>query len=241
MIGALRAEARKLNWLLVILLVLTGPGIMTGFSALVMHTSQVPLNWTIYWLGAAGLWSAFMLPMTVVGLTALLGYCEHRTNTWSVILTTPTPRWAVFAAKITAINLLTLLSTALLIGGLFSAGAITGALWPEHAVPGATPWGEVLRRFGSMILAAWPLMAIQLWVALRFSSFAAPIAVGIGGTFFAVAGAIRDTTAHLPWLMPMAMMARDPAEAELVLRNAMVLGAFLFAGLTAHMSWREWR
>ncbi len=46
------------------------------------------------------------------------------------------------------------------------------------------------------------MIVIQLWVALRFRSFAIPLVLGIVGTFFALAIQAAKKAVFLPWLAP---------------------------------------
>ena len=50
--------------------------------------------------------------------------------------------------------------------------------------------------------AALTMTVIQLWLALRFKSFALPLVVGIVGTFLALAIQAAHQGVFLPWLAP---------------------------------------
>lgn len=56
-------------------------------------------------------------------------------------------------------------------------------------------------------LVAWLLVAVQLWIALRYASFVPVLAVGIGSTFFAVVATSAKVGAFLPWQIPVNQLA----------------------------------
>jgi lantibiotic transport system permease protein len=78
---------------------------------------------------------------------------------------------------------------ALLIGSL----ALGVAIDLFHIKPafhfGSVPWGDELGIAALIFVAAWWLITVQLWVAVRWRSFTVAVSVGIVGTvanFFAL-------------------------------------------------------
>ena len=96
-----------------------------------------------------------------------------------------------------------------------------------------------LLLLGSIFLAAWLLVAVQLSVALRYASFVPVLAVGIGGTFFAVVATSAKIGAFLPCQIPVNQLASDPARARLALALGLGGGAMAFALMLWRMSRHE--
>lgn len=70
------------------------------------------------------------------------------------------------------------------------------------ALGGRPPWGWLLLRCTGMVTAALFMAAIQLWVAIRWSSFTIAVAAGMSAT---VAGFLigQSRFGHwYPWSMP---------------------------------------
>ncbi len=92
-----------------------------------------------------------------------------------------------------------------------------------------------LLLLGSIFLAAWLLVAVQLSVALRYASFVPVLAVGIGGTFFAVVATSAKIGAFLPCQIPVNQLASDLARAQL----ALALGCIALLLMSWQLSRRE--
>ncbi len=93
-----------------------------------------------------------------------------------------------------------------------------------------------------VFLAAILMVAIQFWTALRFSSFVPALALGIGGTFFAVVATSAKQGVFFPWQMAVNMMG-EPGhwrhDTALALGGG--LGLVVMVAAVAHLSWREVR
>ena len=96
-----------------------------------------------------------------------------------------------------------------------------------------------LALLGRIFLAGWLLVAAQLWIALRFTSFVPALATGIGGTFFAVVASSAEIGIVLPWQIPINQLASDPARAQLALAIGACGGCVAFAVMLWRLSRRE--
>ena len=90
-----------------------------------------------------------------------------------------------------------------------------------------------------MFGAALLMIAIQLWVALRYASFVPALAVGIGGTFFSVVATSAKQGVFFPWQMPVNMLATEPWRVQTALGLGFGLGAVVLIAALAHLSRRE--
>jgi ABC-2 type transport system permease protein len=175
-------------------------------------------DWQVFGTGTAGLWSFFMLPMSVKALTILMAQLEHGPRFWNHLLALPVARWQIFAAKAFVAVALVALMTVSLLGLIPFAGATVEAVKPGVQLTGTFEYGMQLKLLWTMFSGSLLLIAIQLWVALHFRSFVSPLVVGIGGTFVAAAATGSQYAAYFPWLLPTSALATDPVKAEFAIR-----------------------
>ena len=90
-----------------------------------------------------------------------------------------------------------------------------------------------------IFVAAWLLVAVQLWIALRFASFVPALATGIAGTFFAVVATSARIGIVLPWQIPVNQLAADPSRANLALAIGGLGGCIALLAMLWSLSRRE--
>jgi len=83
------------------------------------------------------------------------------------------------------------------------------------------------------------MIAIQLWVALRYASFVPALAVGIGGTFFSVVATSAKQGVFFPWQMPVNMLATELWRVQMALGLGLGLGILTMIAAVAHLGRRE--
>lgn len=241
MLAALTVEARKLNRSLAAVLCVAAPSLIALFTFFNMMRSKAPMGWDMWMMNACAIWAFFMLPMSVTALTALVAHMEHGPKSWDHLRALPMRRWKLYAAKtICVLALVGLMSAAVLLM-TWGAVSLAAALKPAVAPTGSAELARHAQTLGLMFLAALLLTAIQLWTALRFSSFVPGLALGIGGTFFAVVATSAKQGVFLPWQMPVNMLAASPEAWRLhtALALGAGLGAVALAAMVLHLSRRE--
>lgn len=217
----LRADVMKLRRSLVLALVLAIPAMVLVMQVAMRLSGHGTPDWERHALSGAAIWGYLLLPLTATALTALLAQIEHGPRAWSYVLAMPCPRGRVFAAKaVLTVGLMALVSV-LLWCAILASGVIAGAVDPSTTPSGPLPTARLADVLARMWLAGLLVVAIQFVVAMATANFAAPIIIGIGGTFFAVAAMSARAGIYFPWLLPVNVLARDPAEA----RQVVVLGA----------------
>jgi hypothetical protein len=241
MLPVLAVEFRKLNRSLALLLAVVAPTLIAAFCFANAFRVGEAGPWAL-WLGSAlAIWAFFMLPMSVTALTALVAQMEHAPRSWDHLRALPLPRWRFYTAKavavLTVIAAMTAMTVALTIGALTLAGAIR----PELAPSGPLDLAAHAATAGKMLLAALLMIAIQLWTALRFSSFVPALALGIGGTFFAVVATSSRIGVFLPWQMAVNMAATAQWRADTALALGFGGGLVALVLAIAHLSGREVR
>ena len=159
--------------------------------------------------------------------------------TWTPPSALPLPRWHLYAAK--ALCVLGVVAAMSLLLALLSTAAVMLAGWwkPAVAASGAPDFAAYALLLARVFVAAWLLVAVQLWIALRYASFVPALATGIGGTFFAVVATSAKAGMLLPWQIPVNQLAAEPARADLTLALGCAGGAVAFALMLWRMGRRE--
>lgn len=238
-VTALRVEQRKLRRSLALLLALAAPVLIAVFLFFNLLRDHQPRPWDMWMANAAAVWAFFMLPMSVTALTALVAQVEHGSRAWDHLRALPLPRWHLYTAKLAwVLVVVALMSVAIALTGAAAVG-LAGKLRPALAPTGEMHSWIYLARFGRMYLASLLLIAIQLWVALRYASFVPALAVGIGGTFFAVVAMSAQIGVVIPWLIPINVLANDPMRAQIALAVGLVGGLVAVALMLVDLSRRE--
>ena len=92
-----------------------------------------------------------------------------------------------------------------------------------------------------MMLAGLFMMAIQFVVSMRYSSFAIPVVVGIGGTFVGVVATSARQGIYFPWLLAVNVQASDPARAQQAILTGLIGGLVVFALGCVWLVRRDWK
>ena len=236
---ALAVEAYKLRRSLALPLAMVAPLLIAVFMFFNMLRLDKAMPWAMGLQSSAAIWAFFMLPMSVTALTALVAHTEHGPRAWDHLRALPLPRWHLYAAK--AACVLGVVAAMSLLLAVFTTLAVelAGALKPAVAATGTPDIAGYLALLGRIFLAAWLLVAVQLWIALRYASFVPALATGIGGTFFAVVATSAKIGAVLPWQIPVNQLASDPARAQLALALGCIGGCMAFVLMLWRLSRRE--
>ena len=236
---ALAVEAHKLRRSLALLLAAVAPLLIAVFVFFNLLRVDKAAPWAMTLQSSAAIWAFFMLPMSVTALTALVAHTEHGPRAWDHLRALPLPRWHLYASK--AVCVLGVVAAMSVLLALLTLLAATGAGWlkPAVAATGAMDIAGYLTLLGRIFLAAWLLVAVQLWIALRYASFVPALATGIAGTFFAVVATSAKIGVAMPWQMPVNQLASDPARADLALALGFGGGIIAFALMLWRMSRQE--
>ena len=236
---ALAVEACKLRRSLALLLAAVAPLLIAVFIFFNMLRIEKAMPWQMTLQSSAAVWAFFMLPMSATALTALVANSEHSARAWDYLLALPLPRWHFYAAKAACvIGLLLAMSLAI---GLLNWLAVEAAGWwkPTVAATGERNLVAYLLLLGRIFLSAWLLVAVQLWIALRYASFVPALAAGIGGTFFAVVATSAKIGEVLPWQIPINQLASDPVRVHFTLLFGFAGGCIALIAMIWHLGRRE--
>lgn len=239
MLAVLSVEIRKLNRSLAALLAIAAPTLIAVFVFFNMLRGKTPMAWEMWMTSAAGIWAFFMLPMSVTALTALVAHMEHGPRSWDHLRALPVDRWKIYSAKAICVLALVAAMSVAVLGLTWGAVELAAAIKPQLRPTGPFELAGYARTLAMMFAAALLLIAVQLWTALRFASFVPGLAVGIGGTFFAVVATSAKQGVVLPWQMPVNMLATEAWRVNTALGLGAGLGAVALVLLVLHLSRRE--
>jgi hypothetical protein len=236
---ALAVEATKLRRSLALVLALVAPALVAVFVFFNLLRIDEAQSWSITLQTSAAIWAFFMLPMSVTALTALVANIEHGPRTWDYLRALPVPRWQLYGSK--AVGVLSVVALMSVLLGLMTCAAIELAAWlkPSISPTGRFDLVDYVNLLARIFVAAWLLVAVQLWIALRFASFVPALATGIGGTFFAVVATSAKIGVVLPWQIPVNQLASDPARAGLALAIGGIGGGVVMLAMLRSLSRRE--
>lgn len=118
---------------------------------------------------------AITLPLTMAALASRTCELEHKENTWKLLETLARPQ-ALYRAKLTW-------GAILILGMLVVEMALFVCFGLALGFPHEIPWGKLGLTVGNVFLVSLGIYALQLGLSLRFVNQAAPLAVGILGSF----------------------------------------------------------
>jgi len=239
MLAVLSVEARKLNRSLAALLAVAAPSLIAVFGFFMLLRSTRAQPWDMWMTNAAGVWAFFMMPMSVTALTALVAHMEHGPKSWDHLRALPLPRWKLYAAKAICVLALLALMSAAVLAFSWAAVSLAGSIKPAVAATGPFDLAQYARVMAMMFGAGLLMVAIQLWIALRYASFVPGLVVGIGGTFFAVVATAAKQGVFLPWQMPVNMLATEAWRVNTALGLGGGLGLVALILMTVHLARRE--
>jgi ABC-2 type transport system permease protein len=239
MLAVLSVEARKLNRSLAALLAVAAPTLIAVFGFFMLLRSTRAQPWDMWMTSAAAVWAYFMLPMSITALTALVAHMEHGPRSWDHLRALPLPRWKLYAAKAICVLAVLALMSAAVLAFTWTAVSLASAIKPDVAPAGPFHGVQYARTMAMMFGAGLLLVAIQLWIALRYASFVPGLVVGIGGTFFAVVATSAKQGVFLPWQMPVNMLATDAWRVTTALGLGGGLGFIALTLMIIRLSRRE--
>lgn len=213
---ALAAEVLKLKRTLALRMVLLAPALVALLSLLAQSaailTGRSDLTatlWHSHSQSSLTMWAIFLLPLLITIETTLLAGLEHAEKQWKQLFALPVPRASIFFAKFAVAQALVAISTLVLCAFIVLTGWLLILWHPALAAAGAPPVASIAGRALGCWLAAGLILSINLWIALRWPSFTAPLGAGIAGTFFALFATSAKIAAYYPWLLPLDVLAGD--------------------------------
>jgi hypothetical protein len=239
MLRAIRAEVLKLNRTLALVLAILAPLSVNGLMWLgVIRTQTVPPD---FWKSVASnvlfFWGVMMMPLFIALESALLAGLDHNANSWKHLYALSIPRWTIYMAKQIVMLGLIALSNVVLCIGIWLVGAVTQALHLKPQFDFSTPFPLSLITQAAFLifLAAWLIIAIHTFVAVRWPSIAVSIGLGITMVVAAAFGANnQDWALSFPWSLPTVVMRTfltDNGQIATTTLTYSIVGGLLIAAL----------
>lgn len=182
---AVSAETLKLKRTLAVWMVLIAPSVVVALNFVMLldrgaqYLTEADTAWQALAKNVLLFWALMMLPLFITLETALLGGVDHNSQQWKHLYALSIPRWAIYAAKSIIALILIGASTLVLWLETMAAGLLLHALKPEIPTGWPVPAGELLQPMLLTFLIAWCIIAVHLFVALRWQSFTFAIGFGI--------------------------------------------------------------
>ncbi len=225
---ALSAELLKLKRTLAVWMVLIAPSLVVALNFVMLldrgdrFLTQADTAWQALAQNILLLWALMMLPLFVTLETALLGSVDHNSQQWKHLVALPLPRWAIYDAKSIVALVLIGASTLVLWGETIITGLLLRALKPELAIGWPVPAGELLQPMVLTFLVAWCIIAVHLFVAMRWQSFTFAIGFGIATAVINFMVVQSDKwNKFFPWAWPGYAIVKEGAD---FLPSALALG-----------------
>lgn len=202
MAALLRAELFKLRKSGISFIILAVPFVV--FLASLVRISvpeDAEVNrWLVSAISATLSYGLLLLPLSTALLACMVCRFEHQAGGWKLLLGLPVTRGQIYVAKFGVLMLAVLVMQVLFLVSLYAAGTFIGIADPF-------PWVIVWKSaFGGWV-AALPLLALQLWLAMMWRSFAAPFTVNVLFTLPAIIAVNSDKVGpYYPWAQPFNMM-----------------------------------
>lgn len=232
----------------VTLLTLAGAPLLAGTLVLIgVAAARRTVGWPDLLPGLGQFWLIFLFPLSAIAFTAFAAQIEHRARAWDHLLTLPAPKWQVLAAKALVVSAASLSTFPLFLACVALGGMAGGLVSRGGPLLGPVDWTLVWAGLSLGAAASVLMVALQLWLALRFVQFIAPVMLGIGGWGVAIAGLLfsqAEDTRFVPWgLAYRAGMAaaEGPPHPAPFLALGLGGGVLAFAAMCLHLSRREMR
>jgi lantibiotic transport system permease protein len=237
---ALKAEILKLRRTFALKMVVLSPAAIVVLMLFI--TSQSPF--TILrrvgsgsdWIALANvtllLWGLLMLPLFITLEATLIAGVDHGENQWKALFARPINRANLYLAKLTVVTALTIVSTLILLAGLFAGGVVLPHLQTEAKFASPIPAATIIREGLEMTGLGFLALTIQHWVSLRWRSFAVSMGVGIVGMVIGYGMVVASQpnggwALYFPWSLPMLILAMRPVNVTMALCGSTLLGCLV--------------
>ena len=145
-----------------------------------------------YYLANVSNFTPMALILGIVVITSYLSSIEDEHDSWKQVLSLPVSKTVVYLAKSIVLVLLLALSSLLLSIFTWAYGLVLD-------LGDTIPYSELIKKSSYPYVAAFPIFAIQLWLAVISKNQALPLTVGIVGVILANASDFLPDWAIWKW------------------------------------------
>lgn len=231
-----RSEFLKLRKSTIWLLIFVSPllSMLIGLGEVTNLPDVGQNKWTMI-LGIMAIGHAILfLPLLTGVFSSFVCRYEHVGGGWKQLLSLPVSRRNVYFVKLIIVSLLIAATQLLFLAGLLFIGWIKG-------YSADIPWTTIFLSIAGGWLACLPLIALQLFASIAWTSFAAPLALNV---IFTIPNILIINSErfgpYYPWAQPFSMMMPGSSDSFVALNAStetlfiVVLGSlilFLGSGL----------
>lgn len=226
MIRALWAEWKKVQWWLVGILAIVGPGLSTlaGRAALEYNPGGMD-EWLWMYSMTVQYYCWLFFPVMVGIFAALVCRYEHIGGGWKHLVSLPVSRTQIYLAKGITVFFCAGICQALLLIFFVGMARVSG-------LEGEIPWEMLVKGILKGLIAVLPLMALQLWVSFLWRSFGIPLAVNIVMALPSIfASQSEQIGPYYPWSQPFIAMMSGESSIPMETLLYVIIGGFLIAGI----------
>ncbi|SFI60888.1 ABC transporter permease [Thermoflavimicrobium dichotomicum] len=137
------------------------------------------VNWDFLSNPSPG-WTFFILPIGIVILGLLSAQLYSSNHMWKSTLIQPISRSTIYFAHLLFLCSIVLLGFIVLMIGQIIIGKILG-------LKGSFSFFRVISSFFLSYLASLPMIALQVWLGMRYKGITVPLTAGLGGWIFSTA------------------------------------------------------
>ncbi len=171
------------------------------------------------------------LPLLTGVFSSFICRYEHVGGGWKQLLTMPVSRKNVYLVKVLIVSFLIALTQLMFVFGLFLIGWLKGFSTD-------IPWEVIAMSVLGGWIACLPLIALQMFVSVAWSSFAAPLAVNV---IFTIPNMLIVNSEkfgpYYPWAQPFLLMMPSTGESFGALNvSATTLFIVVFGSLVLFLS-----
>ena len=238
LLRALHAESLKLRGTLALWMCLIAPAVVVLLYVLQLTVARIPQHsvmdpeqaWLQFSQSVLALWLFLMLPLFLTLQSALLAGLEHGEKQWKHLLALPMPRSAHYLAKLLMLAAMLAAAFGLLLLLIPLGGFALMLIKPAFGLAGGPDWPWLLAMAAKAYAAALLMVALQIWIAIRWRSFTVAVSVGMSAT---VAGFLIGQSERFghwyPWTMPLQVMAGNGRYADFVVLAGIAGGSLVAA------------
>lgn len=162
--------------------------------------------WATLTRDTLGFWVVLMLPMFIALESSLMAQLEHSQKMWKHLFSLPSPRWTIYLAKLIITMMIVGVSIVTLLLGMIASGWILQNFGIRPDFRWVTPnpsWSIAIRTILLVFVLSWCMIALQIYVSMKWSSFIAAFGIGVVGSIMSFILVRSVTLAQIiPWSLP---------------------------------------
>lgn len=194
------AEWLKLRHSRIWIILMTLPiiSVLIGSANFYMNQGVLAKEWYSLWSQVGLFYGEFFFPVLISISCAYMWRLEHLNKNWNMIMTAPVSAASIFLSKMLVVGV-----QLIFIQGLFFLLYLIGGklLGLTSALP-----SELFEWFTQGLIASLTISVLQLFLSMRFRSFAVPIGIGLCFTFLGLGMYVLDLGMFFPYsLLTMGM------------------------------------